>query len=268
MLYRGSLAVRSPRTERPQNDLMQSESSPQAPGTGVNPDTPKNTSWLRIVGGVAGLLLLIFVVRAAGAELPGWIAWIQSLGAWGPAVFIALYVAATVLFVPGSLLTLAGGAIFGVAFGTLYVFIAAVSGSSLAFFIARHVAHDWVEGRLGRNPRFDAVARAVGENGLKITFLLRLSPIFPFTLMNYALGLTRVRFRDYLLASLGMLPGTILYVYSGQLIGDVAMLAGGATAERGLAYYLLMALGLVATLAVTLSVARMARRALGEVAQA
>lgn len=247
---------------------MQSESSPQAADPGSEAETPGSPNWRRLGWAALAVLAVVFGVRAAGPELPVWIAWIQSLGGWGPAAFIALYAAAAVLFVPGSMLSLAGGAIFGITLGTIYVFVAAVIGSSLAFLIARYLARGWVQKKLGQNTRFDAVNRAVGENGLKITFLLRLSPVFPFSLMNYALGLTRVSFRDYLLASFGMLPGTLLYVYSGRAIGEVAVLASGGAAERGIGYYGLMGVGLLATLAAALLVARVARRALAEVAQA
>src|SRR5438128_355845 len=121
-----------------------------------------------------------------------------------------------------------------------------------------------VERRIAANPRFAAIDRAVGAEGRKIVFLLRLSPVFPFNLLNYALGLTRVRFADYFLASAGMLPGTVLYVYSGKLLGDVTALAGGASVEKGAGYYAVLVLGLAATVAVTTVVTRTARRALGE----
>ena len=199
--------------------------------------------------------------RASREEIPPLA---EGLGAWGPIAFIGLYVLATVLFVPGSLLTLAGGALFGVTSGFVYVFVAAVIGSCLAFLLARYAAREWVEARIGANPRFAALDRAVGDEGLKITFLLRLSPIFPFSFMNYALGLTRVSLRDYMIASLGMLPATFLYVYSGRVIGDVASLAGGAGAQRGGGYYGVLALGLAATVVVTALVTRIARRALAE----
>ena len=114
----------------------------------------------------------------------------------------------------------------------LYVLVAATLGACAAFLVSRHLARALVERRLDSNPRFAAIDRAVGEQGRKIVFLLRLSPIFPFNMLNYGLGLTRVRFVDYLLACAGMLPGTLLYVYYGKLAGDVAALAGGAAVER------------------------------------
>lgn len=213
---------------------------------------------------LAALVALVWVGRQAGGYVPQFAAWVESLGAWGPAVFIAGYAAAVVAFVPGSILTLAAGAIFGIGAGVAYVFVAATLGASLAFLVSRYVARTAIEHKLAGNAKFAAIDRAIGEQGRKIVFLLRLSPAFPFTLLNYALGLTRVRFADYVVACVGMLPGTLLYVYYGKLAGDVAALAGGAAPERGLEYYAVLGLGLVATVVVTTIVTRTARRALAE----
>jgi uncharacterized membrane protein YdjX (TVP38/TMEM64 family) len=202
--------------------------------------------------------------RSAAAHFAAFAAWVQAQGALGPAVFVAGYAAAVVAFVPGSILTLAAGAIFGLGWGTLYVLVAATLGSALAFLVARYVARGAVEQRLAGNPKLAAIDRAIGAEGRKIVLLLRLSPAFPFNVLNYALGLTRVRFADYLIASVGMLPGTLLYVYSGKLAGDVAALAGGAAPARGAGYYALLAVGLAATLLVTILVTRTARRALAQ----
>ena len=216
----------------------------------------------------AALVAVVLLARQVGGYVPALVAWVDGLGFWGPLVYILVYAAATVLFVPGAILTLAGGAIFGVLEGTVIVWLAAVLGSAGAFLVARYGARGWIEEQLGRSEKFSAVDRAVAENGLKITFLMRLSPIFPFNFMNYALGLTRVSFRDYMIASFGMLPGTLLYVYYGRVIGDVAAVAGGAEIERDASYYVVTAVGLLATIAVTAVVTRIARRALGEVAEA
>jgi len=207
---------------------------------------------------------LVVLGRSAGDRLPVFAAWLEGLGAWGPIVFVAGYAVATVAFVPGSVLTLAAGALFGLWRGVLYVFVAATIGASASFLVARHLARPAIERRLAGNARFASIDRAVAARGRFIVFLLRLSPVFPFNLLNYALGLTRVRFVDYLLASIGMLPGTFLYVYYGKVAGDVAALAGGAAVSRGAGYYLVLALGLTATVAVTLLIARTARRALQE----
>ncbi len=213
------------------------------------------------VGAIAGILLL---GRLAGGYLPVFAAWVEAQGAWGPVVFVAGYAVATIIAVPGTLLTLAAGAIFGILGGVIYVFIGALIGSSMAFLVARYLARPAVERRLAADPRFDQIDRAVAGEGRKIVFLLRLSPVLPFNALNYALGLTRVRFRDYVVASLGMLPGTVLYVYSGRVAGDLAALAGGAGVERGISYYLVLGLGLLATVLATVWVTRIAHNALNE----
>lgn len=231
-----------------------------SPASGARP-------WLRIAIAAAAVLLLLFLGRRLGAALPTFAAWVDGLGAFGPIVFIAGYALAVVAFAPGSILTLAAGAIFGIARGTAYVFVAATIGAALAFLVARYVARPWVEQRIAGNPRFAAIDRAIAAQGRRIVFLLRLSPAFPFSLLNYALGLTRVRFADALVASVGMLPGTLLYVYYGNVGGEIAKAAGG-TAQRGPAEWAVLGLGLVATIAVTTIVARIARRALSEATEA
>lgn len=218
----------------------------------------------RIAIGAGVVAALVAVGRVGGGYIPQFARWVDGLGAWGPAVFIAGYVAAVVAFAPGSLLTLAGGAVFGLVRGVVYVFIAATIGAAAAFLVSRYFARGAIERRIAGNPRFAAIDRAIASQGRKIVFLLRLSPAFPFTLLNYALGLTRVSFADYLLASVGMIPGTILYVYYGKLAGDVAALAGGAAVEKGAGYYGVLLVGLAATVVVTTIVTRIARRALRE----
>jgi len=217
---------------------------------------------LYALGAIAALALLWWLGRLGGEQVPRFAAWVDGLGIWGPVVFVAGYAAATVAFVPGSLLTLAGGAIFGLVQGTLYVFLGATLGACAAFLVARYVARGAVERKLAGRPRFAAIDRAVGREGRKIVVLLRLSPAFPFNLLNYGLGLTRVRFVDYLVACLGMLPGTFLYVYYGKLLGDVAAVAGGVEVERGAEYWTFLGVGIVATIAVTWFITRKAREAL------
>jgi uncharacterized membrane protein YdjX (TVP38/TMEM64 family) len=226
-----------------------------------------NQSGTRVVGAlvaVAVLVALLVFGRSLAGELPEFARWVDGLGTWGPAVFVLGYAVATVAFVPGSALTLLGGAVFGLVWGTLYVFLGALAGTVLAFLAARYLARPWVERRVAGQPRFARLDEAVGEQGRKIVFLLRLSPVIPFNLLNYALGVTRVRLGDYVLASVGMIPGTVLYVYYGKVAGEVAALAGGAGVERGTGYYMVLALGLVATIAATVIVTRMARRALNQ----
>jgi uncharacterized membrane protein YdjX (TVP38/TMEM64 family) len=211
-----------------------------------------------------GLAVLVVLGRIAGGYIQPFAQWVDGLGFWGPAVFAFGYAIAVVAFVPASLLTLGAGAIFGIVHGVIYVFAAATIGSCLAFLISRYLARSAVEKKLEGKPKFSAIDRAVEVEGLKIVFLLRLTPAVPFNLLNYALGLTRIRFADYAIASIGMLPGTLLYVYSGKLAGDLATVAGNPAVARGWGHYSILALGFVATLAVAILVTRSARRALAE----
>jgi uncharacterized membrane protein YdjX (TVP38/TMEM64 family) len=224
----------------------------------------RSLRWLRIAG-IALVAGLVFVLlgRELGGYVPRFARWVEGLGFWAPAVFIGGYALLTLALVSGGALTAASGLIFGLGEGVLYSFLAALIGSSGAFLIARHAARSWVERRVSGDPRFAQIDRAVGREGLKITFLLRLSPVFPFVLLNYALGLTRVRLRDYLLAAFGMLPGTLLYVYLGKAAGDLTAALSGEV-ERGVEYYAFLGLGLIATVIVTTVVTRIARRALAE----
>ena len=217
-----------------------------------------------LVLALVGLIALLFAGRTLASLIPRFAVYIESLGAWGPIMFIAGYVLATVALVPGSLLTLASGALFGLTKGTAIAFLSATLGASAAFLVSRYVARGEVERRLGTDPRFIAIDRAISRQGRTIVLLLRLSPVFPFSLLNYALGLTQVRFLDFMIASIGMLPGTLLYVYYGRVAGDVARLAAGIPLRPGAGYYLFLGIGLLATVMVTVLVTRIARRALHE----
>ena len=220
---------------------------------------------LRIVAILAVVGVVIYFGRQASDYFLAFANWVKSQGALGPVIFMAGYAIFTVIGAPGSILTLLGGAIFGLGWGTLYVFIGATTGASLAFLVARYLARGMVERRIEGSPKFSAIDRAVGRQGLKIVALLRLSPVFPFNLLNYGLGLTRVRFVDYVIACFGMLPGTFLYVYYGKAAGDIAAVAaGGASTEKGTGYWVVMGLGLAATVVVTYYVTKIARRALEE----
>jgi uncharacterized membrane protein YdjX (TVP38/TMEM64 family) len=187
---------------------------------------------------------------------------LADLGPWAPVLFILAYIAAAVTLAPAFLLTLAAGAVFGLWRGTLLVYIGAVLGSSVVFAIASPLARSRFLRRLDRDPRVAAVRKAVVGEGVWVMFLLRLSPVVPFVLLNYALALSGVRFRDFLIASVGMFPAIVMYVYYGKVAGDVAKLAAGITPPRGPAYYVLLVVGLVATIVATTAVTRAARRAM------
>ena len=168
------------------------------------------------------VLLLVLGVAAAFLPLLDWldagVAWIAANRGLSWAVYVCVYILATVLLVPGSLITLVAGFVFGLPLGVVLVSAGSVLGASSAFLIGRFFVRDWAERRIERLPRFSALDSAVGEQGFTIVLLARLSPLFPFNLLNYGLGVSSVSFRDYFLASwIGMLPATVLYVISAPL---------------------------------------------------
>jgi uncharacterized membrane protein YdjX (TVP38/TMEM64 family) len=178
--------------------------------------------------------------------------------------FALAYAVATVFMLPGSLLTLAGGAAFGLLPGFVTVLLGATLGAALAFLVSRHLARRSVEGWIESKPSFTAVDRAVAEEGWKIVFLTRLSPVFPFNFQNYAYGLTRISFWHFTWASLiGMIPGAFMYVYLGTLGKSGLEAAAGADGTEGMKLAL-QAVGLIATVLVTVLITRTARKALKE----
>jgi uncharacterized membrane protein YdjX (TVP38/TMEM64 family) len=218
-----------------------------------------------VLGAMLALVVLGRVLPVA-AWFESLNAWVRGQGWWAPFVFGAVYVAATVLFLPGSVLTLAAGAIFGVVRGTIIVSIASTTGAALSFLIARYVLREWVTRRLATNARFTAIDHAIGREGAKIVLLLRLSPVVPFNALNYLLGLTAVRFLTATLASwIGMLPATVVFVYLGSAGRAGLAAASGASGETDWLKLFVYGAGFVATLAVSVIVARIARRALRDV---
>jgi uncharacterized membrane protein YdjX (TVP38/TMEM64 family) len=187
---------------------------------------------------------------------------ISGLGVFGPMLFVGLYILACVLSLPGFILTLGAGAVFGVVTGFIAVSIGSTLGAACAFLIGRYLARDLVAGRIAGNEKFKVIDEAVGREGWKIVLLTRLSPVFPFNLLNYAFGLTKVSLRHYFFATwLGMIPGTVMYVYIGSLAGDLASL-GSAGRARTTGEWGLYGIGLLATLVVTVFVTRLARKTL------
>lgn len=215
------------------------------------------------------LALLIVATRSAYVQdvLRSLLMRIEDLGWWGPVAFVAIYNLATVLFIPGSVLTLGGGAIFGLWWGSVYVFAASTLGAVFAFAIGRYLCRDRVVKYMESHPKFKALDRAVSQQGLKIVFLTRLCPLFPFNLLNYALGITQVSLKDYVLGSFGMIPGTIMYVYSGSLVGEVAAIGAicqSTSPHTEAAKLSINILGFIATVTVTVFVTRIASKALEE----
>ncbi|MEL6494974.1 MAG: TVP38/TMEM64 family protein [Cyanobacteria bacterium J06623_7] len=188
--------------------------------------------------------------------------WIQHLGWVGSVAFILLYIAATILLVPGSILTLGAGVIFGVVWGSVHVLLGALIGETCAFLLGRYLVRDWISQKMAHNPTFVRLNQAIANEGLKIILLTRLSPVFPFSLLNYAFGVTGISLRDYFYGSIGMIPMTITYVYLGSLAED---LAGIGTVE-GLAHpqlqWTIKVFGLMATIVATIYLTRTARQAL------
>ena len=234
------------------------------------------TKYLRI--GILVLLGVILVAAPAQAQeaakssgfnpqelLRNALQWVDDLGAIAPIAFMLIYIVATVAFLPGSVLTLGAGVLFGVIKGSIFVFFGATIGATLAFLVGRYIARGWISKKIEGNQKFSAIDKAVGKEGLKIVFLTRLSPIFPFNLLNYGLGVTGVSLKDYILASVGMIPGTIMYVYIGSLAGSIATIGGDTQPDANpIAQWAIRIVGFVATVAVTLYVTKIARKALDE----
>jgi uncharacterized membrane protein YdjX (TVP38/TMEM64 family) len=192
--------------------------------------------------------------------------WIGQMGVVGVFIFIGVYAAATVLLAPGAILTIGAGFAFGLWKGFAAVSAGATLGASLAFLVARFIARGKIEAIAKGNEKFRNIDNAIGKQGARLVFLLRLSPVIPFNLSNYFYGLTGVKFWPYVLASwIGMMPGTFLYVYIGTA-GKAAVVAaaGGEAIKHSWQYWTFLSVGLAATIIVTIWVTKIARNALGE----
>ena len=198
------------------------------------------------------------------ALLKDTLVWIESLGSIAPIAFISIYIGSTVAFLPAFILTLGAGVLFGVWLGSLYVFIGATLGSIAAFLVGRYLARDWVAKKIADNDKFTAIDRAVGKEGLKIVLLTRLSPAFPFNLLNYAFGVTGVSIQDYVIGSIGMIPGTIMFVYIGSLAGSLALIGTETQPTNPTLQWTIRIVGLIATIGVTVYVTRLAKQALAK----
>lgn len=194
--------------------------------------------------------------KLAAPYMPGFTAWVNSLGAWAPAAYVAGYILATVCMMPAFLLTIAGGAVFGLAKGSVLVFIGSTIGAAIAFTLGRTVLRGWVSAQIAKNSTLQIVDRVVGQQGLKLMFLLRLSGIAPFVLTNYAMGVTSVTLGQFLLAMLGMIPTIATYAAVGQ--------AGAQTPGAGTIPSWMLWMGVSAAVVLAVMVTRIVQKALRE----
>jgi len=232
----------------------------------VSEDSSNSGGKAKLVVFVVALigLFLAFKFLPLNEYLGSFFESIKSLGVWGPVLLAGAYIVATVMMVPGTILTLGAGFAFGLTVGAIAVSIGSTLGALFAFLVGRNMARDFVEQKASQFPKFAAVDQAVQRAGFKIVLLTRLSPAFPFNVLNYLFSITKVRTRDYFLASwIGMLPGTIMYVYFGTAIKSLADLAAGRF-EGGNSQKILLGVGLLATVGVTVYITRLARAAIRE----
>ncbi len=222
-------------------------------------------NWLKKYWKWIALGLVLAALSTAAAFLPvkDWVKsfsdYVQTLGPLGIALFIAVYAVGTVLFLPGWIFTVAAGLVFGVIGGSAVALSGALIGASLAFLCGRYLVRDRVKSATKGNRKFEAIDKAIGDEGWKVVGLLRLSPLIPFNLSNYFYGVTAVGFWPYFAASaVGMLPGTVLYAYLGA--AGKAGLSGGSDSSP--LKYVLLGAGLLATIVVTILVSRAAKKAL------
>lgn len=193
-----------------------------------------------------------------------WMQQIQAAGWAGWIIFILVYAAACLLFIPGSIFTIGAGAVYGFWAGTAIVLVGNGVGSMLCLLVTRYLLRDWARKQFARNPRLKAMEDAVAQDGWRIVCLTRLSPVMPFSLINYSLGLTDISAFKFLFATeVGAIPSTCVYVYIGSLIGNLTRIGPDLRAHRPLTWTL-QGIGLALTIAVTVYVTRVASRSLQE----
>lgn len=207
---------------------------------------------------VAAVLLWLVIAHGAGLA-----ALATRAGARGPVPYVVAYALLAAAFVPAGPLTMLAGALYGAVAGAEAAFVGATTGALLAFTASRYVARSRVEARVARSPRLAAIVRAVAADGRRIVFLLRLSPVIPFSAINVVMAVTPIRIADFALGCIGMIPVTLLYAWYGSVAGALVAMRGRG-APRGAAHYVMLAAGLLATLAVTAIIGRIARRALDD----
>jgi len=219
---------------------------------------------LALLAALAAAIAGSIIWLPLGEILSRGVSWIETHGALAWLVFVLVYAASAVVLVPGLIFTLTAGFVFGLPLGIVLTSAGSTLGACAAFFVGRYIARGWVERRIASHAGFRALDSATRHEGFTIVFLARLSPVFPFALLNYGLSLTAVRFRDYVLASwIGMIPATLVYVYIGTAMGTFSQITT-AEIEGGTAGRLLLFGGLGATVLLAVLVTRKATRALGQ----
>ena len=218
---------------------------------------------LRTLARTAGIALPLIFGLFAGRLLSPWLpefsARVHALGVWAPAAFLGAYVLVVMLMLPAFLLIMVAGAVFGMVEGSILVMVGALIGGTLAFLVARYLARERVARRVAKHPLMASIDRVIGEDGLKLVFLLRLSPAVPFVLTNYALGVTRVRLLDFVIGTFGLLPIVVILAAYGSAAGGPPHPDGSSPVSP-----VALTFGIVATVVLGVLLARIAQRAVRE----
>ena len=230
------------------------EPPPAAPGAGLK---------LPTVGGAARVRLELAPLPVSPGELLSLVlpALRTPLGA---VAFVPLYALWVTLLLPGVWASMLAGALYGTVLGSAVVFLGASLGAVVVFLLGRGWLRNWARRRLAATPKLLAVEQAVSREGLRLVLLTRLSPAFPFSLLNLAYGLSDVSLRDYVIGLVGILPGTVLFCALGALAGDVARFGSVLSGQADPFTWAVRLVGIAATVAVTVQVTQVARRALAE----
>jgi len=213
----------------------------------------------RAVGIAIPIVFGLLVGRLLSPWMPQFADWVKALGVWAPIAFLGAYVIVCILMLPAFILIMVGGAVFGMVKGSALVMTGAIIGGTCALLLGRYVAREQVSKRVAKNATLSVIDRVIGEDGLKLVFLLRLSPVVPFVLTNYALGVTRVRLRDFVLGTFGLTPIVITYAAFGSATG-AGPRADGSSPISGW----VLGVGIVATVVLGLILVRITQRALRE----
>ena len=252
----------SRRGDKPSHAMV---TCPRAFFVNPTPNTDRLAEWVKLISIAVIVIGLLVIAGTLPLEqgIRAVVGWVEGLGPVGPLVYACIYLLVTVLMIPAAAFSIAAGALFGLFWGTVAVWLGSNLGAAAAFLIARYLARDAVARKLAGFPKFKAVDRAVAEGGWKIVAMLRLSPAVPFNVQNYVYGLTGIRFWACVGATaVAMLPGIFMYVYLGYAGRASIEAAAAGEVQRGWEQWLLLVLGLIATVAVTVYITKLARRAI------